>query len=53
MTSHELWGTYRTVPQLAVYQLHREQGDFGVHAIRFLWDGDRLRELEQDQLDPA
>jgi hypothetical protein len=24
-----------------------------VHAIRFLWDGDRLRELEQDQLDPA
>jgi uncharacterized protein (TIGR02680 family) len=53
MTSHELWGTYRTVPQLAIYQLHREQGDFGVHAIRFLWDGDRLRELEQDQLDPA
>ncbi len=53
MTSHELWGTYRTVPQLAVYQLHREQGDFGVHAIRFLWDGDRLRELEQDQLYPA
>ena len=53
MTSHELWGTYRTVPQLGIYQLHREQGDFGVHAIRFLWDGDRLRELEQDQLDPA
>ena len=53
MTSHELWGTYRTVPQLAIYQLHREQGDFGVHAIRFLWDGERLRELEQDQLDPA
>ncbi len=53
MTSHELWGTYRTVPQLAVYQLHREQGDFGVHAIPFLWDGDLLRELEQDQLDPA
>jgi len=53
MTSHELWGTYRTVPQLAIYQLHREQGHFGVHAIRFLWDGERLRELEQDQLDPA
>ena len=53
MTSHELWGTYRTVPQLAVYQLHREQGDFGVHAIRFLWDGDRLREFEQDQLNAA
>ncbi len=53
MTSHELWGTYHTVRQLSVYQLHREQGDFGVHAIRFLWDGDRLRELEQDQLDLA
>ncbi|MDP9133721.1 MAG: hypothetical protein M3N56_02715, partial [Actinomycetota bacterium] len=53
MTSHELWGAYRTVPQLAIYQLHREQGDFGVHAIRFLWDGDRLRELERDQLDLA
>jgi hypothetical protein len=53
MTSHELWGTYRTVPQLAIYQLHREQGEFGVHAIRFLWDGERLRELEQDQLDVA
>jgi hypothetical protein len=51
MTSHELWGTYRTVPQLAVYQLHREQGEFGVHAVRFLWDGELLRELEQDHLD--
>ncbi len=53
MTSHELWGTYATVPQLAIYQLHREQGDFGVHAISFVWDGELLRELEQDQLDVA
>ena len=50
MTSHELWGTYRSVPQLAIYQLHRENGTFGVHAIPFLWDGDVLRELEQDEL---
>ncbi len=50
MTSHELWGTYRSVPQLAIYQLHRENGAFGVHAIPFLWDGDVLRELEQDEL---
>jgi hypothetical protein len=50
MTSHELWGTYRTVPQLAIYQLHRENGVFGVHAIPFLWDGAILRELEQDSL---
>jgi uncharacterized protein (TIGR02680 family) len=50
MTSHELWGTYRSVPQLAIYQLHRENGTFGVHAIPFLWDGDVLRELEQDAL---
>ncbi len=50
MTSHELWGTYRSVPQLAIYQLHRENGSFGVHAIPFLWDGEVLRELEQDEL---
>ena len=50
MTSHELWGTYRSVPQLAIYQLHRENGTFGVHAIPFIWDGDVLRELEQDEL---
>ena len=50
MTSHELWGTYSSVPQLAIYQLHRENGTFGVHAIPFLWDGEVLRELEQDEL---
>jgi hypothetical protein len=50
MTSHELWGTYRSVPQLAIYQLHRENGTFGVHAIPFIWDGDVLRELEQGEL---
>jgi hypothetical protein len=50
MTSHELWGTYRSVPQLAIYQLHRENGTFGVHAISFIWDGDVLRELEQSEL---
>ena len=50
MTSHELWGTYRSVPQLAIYQLHRENGTFGVQAIPFLWDGEVLRELEQDEL---
>jgi uncharacterized protein (TIGR02680 family) len=50
MTSHELWGTYKSVPQLAIYQLHRENGSFGVHAIPFLWDGEVLRELEQDEL---
>ena len=50
MTSHELWGTYRSVPQLAIYQLHRENGTFGVHAIPFLWDGEVLRELEHQEL---
>jgi hypothetical protein len=50
MTSHELWGTYRSVPQLSIYQLHRENGSFGVHAIPFLWDGDVLRELQQSEL---
>jgi hypothetical protein len=50
MTSHELWGTYRSVPQLSIYQLHRENGEFGVHALQFLWDGDVLHELEQGEL---
>ncbi|MGH3001736.1 MAG: SbcC/MukB-like Walker B domain-containing protein, partial [Gaiellaceae bacterium] len=47
MTSHELWGTYRTVPALSIYQLHRENGVFGVATEHFLWDGESLRELEQ------
>jgi uncharacterized protein YPO0396 len=50
MTSHELWGTYRSVPQLSIYQLHRENGRFGVHAIPFVWDGEVLHELEQSEL---
>ncbi len=33
MTSHELWGTYVTVPALSIYQLHRHNGEPGVHAI--------------------
>jgi len=50
MTSHELWGTYASVPSLAIYQLHRENGVYGVHAIPFLWDGAELREDEQGEL---
>jgi hypothetical protein len=50
MTSHELWGTYASVPRLAIYQLHRENGVFGVHAIPFLWDGALLHEREQAEL---
>jgi uncharacterized protein (TIGR02680 family) len=50
MTSHELWGTYRTVPSLSIYQLHRENGVFGVASEHFLWDGETLRELEQATL---
>jgi uncharacterized protein YPO0396 len=50
MTSHELWGTYRTVPSLSIYQLHRENGVFGVASEHFLWDGETLRELEHATL---
>ncbi len=50
MTSHELWGTYVTVPALAIYQLHRHNGEPGVHAIGFRWEGEVLRELEQAEL---
>ncbi len=50
MTSHELWGTYRSVPQLASTSSTATTGTFGVHAIPFIWDGDVLRELEQGEL---
>lgn len=50
MTSHELWGTYVTVPALAIYQLHRYNGEPGVHTVAFRWNGDVLRELEQAEL---
>jgi uncharacterized protein (TIGR02680 family) len=50
MTSHELWGTYRTVPALAIYQLHRDNDLFGVFAERFLWDGEVLHEGPQTAL---
>ena len=45
-----MWGTYHTVPSLAIYQLYREQGLFGVHSERFVWDGTLLREEEQGEL---
>ncbi|HTU78914.1 MAG TPA: TIGR02680 family protein [Solirubrobacteraceae bacterium] len=50
MTSHEMWGTYRTVPALSIYQLYREQGTPGVGCEHFLWDGALLREQEQAEL---
>jgi len=50
MTSHELWGTYVTVPALAIYQLHRDNDEPGVHTVAFRWNGDVLRELEQAEL---
>jgi uncharacterized protein (TIGR02680 family) len=50
MTSHELWGTYASVPRLAIYQLHRENGVFGVHTVPFLWDGALLHEGRQAEL---
>ena len=43
-------GDVRVGAQLAIYQLHRENGAFGVHTIPFLWDGEVLRELEQGEL---
>ncbi len=50
MTSHELWGTYVTVPALGIYQLHRHNSEPGVHAIAFRWEGEVLHELEQSEL---
>jgi hypothetical protein len=50
MTSHELWATYASVPALSIYQLHRENGVFGVATVRFVWDGAVLRELDQAEM---
>src|SRR6185436_5935358 len=44
MTSHEEWGCHEELPGVATYQLYRDPTLDGVAAVRFVWDGRRLRE---------
>ncbi|HEU5002360.1 MAG TPA: TIGR02680 family protein [Actinomycetota bacterium] len=44
LTNYNEWGCYPEVPSVAIYQLERTDGQRGVAALRFVWDGRRLRE---------
>jgi uncharacterized protein (TIGR02680 family) len=44
MTSHDEWGCYEELPGVATYQLARDPNLEGVSALRFLWNGKRLRD---------
>jgi hypothetical protein len=53
MTSHELWGTYISVPSLAIYRLHHQNGVYDVQAFPFLWGGAALRGAAIAILEPV
>jgi hypothetical protein len=38
MTGHNLWGTYRMVPALDVYEVRRREGGAAV-TTHIFWDG--------------
>jgi hypothetical protein len=41
LTAHDEWGTYQTVPAVAIYDLAREKGFAGVDTVVYLWAGGR------------
>ncbi|MEO5679004.1 MAG: TIGR02680 family protein [Acidimicrobiales bacterium] len=53
LTGHELWGTWRDVPAVAVYDLLRRPPAEGVSTVRLVWHGDGLAQAaagpEQDR----
>lgn len=44
LTNYAEWGCYPEVPSVAIYHLERTDGQRGVAALRFVWDGARRRE---------
>jgi hypothetical protein len=44
LTNYNEWGCYPQVPSVAIYHLERTEGELGVAALRFVWDGRSLRE---------
>jgi hypothetical protein len=47
MTSEREWGTYPTVPGLAIYQLATRPGIDAIGVTRWVWNG---RELDSEDL---
>ncbi|WP_341358390.1 TIGR02680 family protein [Georgenia sp. M64] len=41
LTAHDEWGTYPSVPAVAIYDLAREKGFPGVDSVVYLWAGGR------------
>jgi len=54
LTNYNEWGCYPQVPSVAIYHLERTEGQRGVAALRFVWDGRSRREddpfLESQEL---
>jgi uncharacterized protein (TIGR02680 family) len=44
LTNYNEWGCYPQVPSVAIYHLERTEGELGVAALRFVWDGRSRRE---------
>jgi uncharacterized protein (TIGR02680 family) len=54
LTNYNEWGCYPQVPSVAIYHLERTDGQRGVAALRFVWDGRSCREDDPflDSLEP-
>jgi uncharacterized protein (TIGR02680 family) len=49
LTAYEIKPYYHTVPRISVYMLHRVNGEWGVFAEWFLWDGEQLNQMDPDE----
>lgn len=53
MTSQVLWGCFDTVPQLAIYEIHRPKDVDFVTLFRYRWNGRRKEYVEAAQAEQA
>jgi hypothetical protein len=53
LTAHDEWGTYPTVPAVAIYDLARQKHLPGVDAMPYLWCGGELTAVDVEQLGAA
>ena len=49
LTSQQLWGDYETVKHLAISELHHPVGSNVVSIIKYKWDGERRKKVENDR----
>lgn len=49
ITSYDEWGCYEELPGLSIYQLYRDPAFDGIAAVRFLWNGRHLREVQGEE----